>query len=102
MNTYIFLQVISILLFIPISIIIYYLGIHLYDKNGEVGRLRKIIFTMKIGWIIYLLGHFISTTLLAFHYTIAEVLPILIITTLPVMIIHWWALFLFRKILIKK
>jgi hypothetical protein len=99
MNAYIVLDILTFFLIVPISIIIVYLGKHLKDKNGEIGLLRKIILIMKIGWIIYLLGHLTSTYLLSLGFSTIQVLPILISTILPIMSAHWWALMKLRKLL---
>lgn len=94
------LYISTILLLIPIGILIYYLGLHLHDKNGEVGQLRKIILYIKVGWIVYLIGRIISLYLTSQHIPLPIVLSVTIITSLPALGIHWWALIKLRKLLI--
>lgn len=99
MNPYILLNFITFLLLIPISIIIGYLKKHFKDKNGEIGTLRKIIFYIKVGWFVYLVGQIFVTYEISKGFTPIQEVPFLIVSILPIMIIHWWALFTIRRLL---
>lgn len=88
---FILLNIATILLLAPIISFIIFLGRHLKDQNGEIGTLRKIIFAIKIGWLIYLISRIVGTFLIKDGWTIDQVAIFLIIGMLPITIIHWWA-----------
>jgi len=96
------LNIFTLLLFIPIGILIFYLTKHLHDKNGEVGKLRKIILFIKIGWLIYLFSRIGGTFLIKAGWTIDQIAIFLIIGMLPIVIVHWWALFIIKRQILKK
>lgn len=93
------LNIATIFLFIPIGILIYYLTKHFNDKNGEVGTLRKIILFIKIGWVIYLFSRIVGTYLIRGGWTVDQVAVFLILGMIPIVIIHWWALFKIKKLI---
>lgn len=93
------LNIATILLFLPMGVLIFYLTKHLHDQNGEIGTLRKIILYIKIGWAIYLLSRIIGTFLIKGGWTVDQVAVFLIFGMSPIIAIHWWALFKIRKLL---